>query len=92
MSRQQKFEEAYADVHGITVEAVAAEHMGDTYRLPMIAKCWRFWNMALDSVEVELPVEQSGWSPDECAEANGFNDCLDLCSSAIQAAGLKVAP
>jgi len=49
MSRQAAFEAAYADAHDMPVETFAQYRMGDTYRLPGIAKCWRFWNLALDS-------------------------------------------
>lgn len=51
MSRQENFEKAYAEAHDLPVETMAQYRMGDSYRLPMIAKCWRFWNLALDSVD-----------------------------------------
>lgn len=51
MSRQESFERAYAEAHDMPIETFAQYRMGDTYRLPGIAKCWRFWNMALDSIE-----------------------------------------
>lgn len=50
------------------------------------------WEASRAAIVVDLPPEAKGWSPDECAEADGFNDCLDRCSSAIEAAGLKVKP
>lgn len=43
---RQEFEKAYAEAHDMPVETFAEYRMGDTYRLPMIAKCWRFWQMA----------------------------------------------
>lgn len=43
---RQEFEQAYADAHGMPVEEFTQYRMGETYRLPMIAKCWRFWQMA----------------------------------------------
>lgn len=49
MSSRDRFEAAYADAHDMPVETFAQYRMGDTYRLPGIAKCWRFWNLALDS-------------------------------------------
>lgn len=49
MSRQERFEQAYAEAHDLPVETFAQYRMGDTYRLPLIAKCWRFWNAALDA-------------------------------------------
>ena len=51
---------------------------------------WAAWQASRADMVIELPGEASGWSPDECAEAEGFNDCLDRCVSAIEAAGLKV--
>lgn len=44
--RRPEFEKAYAEAHSMRVEDFAQYRMGDTYRLPMIAKCWRFWQMA----------------------------------------------
>ena len=90
MSRQHKFEQAYAESHGMPVESFEQYRMGDTYRLPGIAKCWRFWNMALDSVVVELP---NNLSAKYCL-LPGFDDLAfsDDCREAIEAAGLKVRP
>ena len=44
--RRPEFEKAYAEAHDMRVEDFAQYRMGETYRLPMIAKCWRFWQMA----------------------------------------------
>lgn len=49
MNRQEAFEKAYAEAHDLPLETFAQYRMGETYRLPGIAKCWRFWNLALDS-------------------------------------------
>jgi hypothetical protein len=77
MSRQENFEAAYAEAHCMPVEAFEAYRMGDTYRLPGIAKCWRFWNMALDSVVVELAP-----CVDAVAEALGDSyDCTRVWSA-----------
>ena len=37
MSREQ-FEKEYAEDHGMPIEAFSRYRMGDSYRLPMIAK------------------------------------------------------
>ena len=50
--RRDEFEKAYAEAHDIPVEEIEKYRMADTYRLPIIAKCWRFWQMALQ-VEVK---------------------------------------
>lgn len=42
MSREQ-FEKEYAEDHGMPIETFEQYRMGDSYRLPMIAKCWRFY-------------------------------------------------
>lgn len=44
--RREEFEKAYAEAHDMRVEDFIQYRMGDTYRLPMIAKCWRFWQLA----------------------------------------------
>jgi len=49
MSRRESFERAYAEAHDMPAETFSQYRMGDTYRLPMIAKCYRFWCAALDS-------------------------------------------
>lgn len=42
---------------------------------------WRIWNAALDSVVIKLP---------EFAFDYSYNDGIDACREAIEAAGLKV--
>ncbi|MFL1549739.1 hypothetical protein ACI77I_11635 [Pseudomonas sp. D47] len=44
--RREDFEKAYAEAHSMTADDFTQYRMGDSYRLPMIAKCWRFWQMA----------------------------------------------
>lgn len=83
MNRQQKFEQAYAEAHGMPVETFEAYRMGDTYRLPGIAKCWRFWNMALDSAFIP---QFRGYKFEGCQ----YYDA-DFVDEAIEAAGLRVA-
>lgn len=55
--RRPEFEKAYAEAHDIPVEEIEKYRMADTYRLPMIAKCWRFWQMArvLDMQPQQVP-------------------------------------
>ena len=99
MSRQINFEQAYAEAHDMPVDTFEAYRMGDTYRLSGIAKCWRFWNMALDSVVIELPELRGDSDADDIAGVGlvipmfdrGYDESLDECRSAIEAAGLKVA-
>lgn len=66
--RRSEFEKAYAEAHDIPVEEVEKCRMGDTYRLPMIAKCWRFWQLA---IQADLKPEQST----QVAHANGCLVC-----------------
>jgi hypothetical protein len=40
--RREEFEKAYAEAHDMRVEDFVQYRMGDTYRLPMIAKCCRW--------------------------------------------------
>ena len=58
MNRQEAFEKAYADAHNLPLETFAQYRMGDTYRLPLIAKCWRFychgWDAGTDKTFVSV--------------------------------------
>lgn len=83
--RREKFEQAYADAHSMPVETFHQYRMGDTYRLPGIAKCWRFWNMALDSVVVELPDHFDKY------ESGDFMYWAEDVEKAIEAATIKFA-
>lgn len=85
--RQAAFEAAYADAHDMPVETFAQYRMGDTYRLPGIAKCWRFWNLALDSVVVELPSLDSFNLEHQFVK--GVQEGLAQAQEAITGAGLK---
>lgn len=38
MNRQESFEKEYAEAHDLPVETMTQYRMGNTYRLPMIAK------------------------------------------------------
>lgn len=65
--RRDEFEKAYAEAHDMRVEDFIQYRMGDTYRLPMIAKCWRFWQMALqadlepsEAVQVVKNIKRAG--------------------------------
>lgn len=85
MNRQESFEKAYAEAHDMPLDTFAKYRMGDTYRLPGIAKCWRFWNLALDSVVVELPsTEVFGMYSEEVARV-----AIDGCADAINDAGIN---
>ena len=64
----------------------------DVYYYQEVQLKWTAWQASRAAIEVELPSEAQGWSPDECAEADGFNDCLDRCTSAIEKSGLRVKP
>lgn len=41
MNQQERFEEYYADQHGVTKEAMVLNRMGDTYRMPGLAAHYR---------------------------------------------------
>lgn len=85
MSRQSAFELAYAEAHDMPIETFAQYRMVDTYRLPGIAKTWRFWNLALDSVVVELPsTEGFGQYSEETARV-----AFDCCADALDDAGIN---
>lgn len=49
--RRPEFEKAYAESHDRPLGEIEQLRMGDTYRDPLMAKCWRFWQMALESTE-----------------------------------------
>jgi len=88
---REAFERSYAEAHDLPLETFSQYRMGDTYRLPGIASHWRTWQMALESVVVELPGKISNAAPYACYEG-GWNDMHDESKDAIEAAGLKVAP
>ncbi len=44
--RREEFEKAYAEAHDMPLETFQQHRMADTHRDPMMAKCWRFWQMA----------------------------------------------
>lgn len=86
MTSREQFEKTYAEAHGQPLDDFAKYRMGDSYRLPMIAKCWRFWVASRTEIEVELPESQevSGY------EDVGYNSALVDCAAAIESLGLKV--
>ena len=55
--RREEFEKAYAEAHDMRVEDFTQYRMGETYRLPMIAKCWRFWQLA---IQAKLNIKRAG--------------------------------
>lgn len=52
MSREQ-FEKEYAEDHDMPIETFSQYRMGDSYRLPMIAKCWRFYQKGMPQIDRE---------------------------------------
>ncbi|MNQ81548.1 hypothetical protein D3C85_965730 [compost metagenome] len=54
---REAFEASYASSHDLPLETFSQYRMGDTYRLPAIASHWRTWQMAIESVVVELQEE-----------------------------------
>ncbi len=82
---REAFEASYASSHDLPLETFSQYRMGDTYRLPGIASHWRTWQMALESVVVELPEHFEYDNPGEALPA------IKDCRAAIEAAGLKVA-
>lgn len=83
MSRQERFEAAYAEAHDMPIETFAQYRMGDTYRLPGIAKCWRFWNLALDSVQ---PLDQRQVTQSD--RTIGYTGCI-ICGAFTDHGGLQ---
>lgn len=77
---------------GVGLNEIVNHRSGSEYESSMFSMAWWAWQASRTAVVLELPQEQNGWSPDECAEANGFNDCLNLCVSAIESAGLRLKP
>lgn len=51
------------------------------------AKRWKTWQASRAALKVELP-ERKKWAPDGRIE--GFNDCLDRVTEALQQAGIEV--
>jgi len=87
MNRMEAFEADWADRHDIPVDTLAQYRHADGsgYKLPDIAKNYRTWCQALDSVVVELPgTECFGSYSEEAARV-----AIDGCADAIEEAGIK---
>jgi len=44
MNVRELFEKEYAESHNLPPETFEQYRMGESYRLPLIAKCWRFYS------------------------------------------------
>ncbi|MCY1443458.1 hypothetical protein D9M71_598740 [compost metagenome] len=78
---REAFEASYASSHDLPLETFSQYRMGDTYRLPAIASHWRTWQMAIESVVVQLPrpATQKG------------REYVAACGAHIASQGLKVS-
>lgn len=75
MNSREQFESFYCEVHQIPLETFSQYRMGESYREPMIAKCWRFWkasreamgsSVADPSCNIELMLDGKAF-PRDCA-------------------------
>lgn len=89
---REQFEQAIAEEADQSLTAIQLSRKGDSYSTSPLIYAWWAWQASRASIEVELPGEAKGYSPDECSEADGFNDGVDRCRSAIERLGLKVKP
>lgn len=55
MTRQERFEIEYADQNNMRPEDFAQYRMGETYRLPAIARAHRYFCMGWDAAGEEFP-------------------------------------
>lgn len=95
MDRRDAFEKSWAARHRVSIDEIR-EHRFETedgYDLPLLGTNYRTWCAAIESVVVELPEERiaRGYG-EQVADALGFNDGLSYSRTAIEAAGIKVAP
>lgn len=101
--KRQDFERAYAELHDMPLIDFDQYRMGDTYRLPLIAKCWRFWcstwDASREAVVVELPdrpyaseADQEQMTDYEIGIGHGGCEQWDKIRDQIKAQGLKVNP
>lgn len=92
-SRDQ-FEQAYSeDNGGVPVAFLALDRLGDSYGTPKVARAWYWWKRARAGVVVVLPDEDGSRCdtvPEE-ARQEAYNNALNECREAIEAAGVKVA-
>lgn len=86
MNTQEQFEKAYAEAHDMPLETFKEYRMGDTYRLPMIAKCWRFWQMAIEKPSALIAQLQSELTARD-EEIDALRSRLQQSNSAGQPAG-----
>lgn len=90
MNSRDQFEQTYCEAHQIPLETFSQYRMGESYREPLIAKCWRFWRASRESIVVDL---HGGYDP---YRANGdpdmlnVNDTIQECRESIEAQGLRV--
>lgn len=89
----------------VEIRVECLTRIDDGYLDSSIDAYWHFWNAALDSVVIELPAEPAleisaeeslDMEPEdfEAMEVSHGLECMMLrkCRTAIEAAGLKVAP
>lgn len=97
---REAFEANYAEAHDLPLDTFSQYRMGDTYRLPGIASHWRTWQMAMESVVVEMPelredsdaIDAAGFGLIIPQFDQGYDEGINECRQAIEAAGLKIAP
>lgn len=94
MNSREQFEMFYCESHQIPLETFSQYRMGESYREPMIAKCWRFWKASRESIEIDLPAKISAHNMmangHVRTEAEHYDEAIDDCRSSIEAYGLKV--
>lgn len=91
-SREQ-FEQAYSEDNAVDPEALFYSRQGDSYKVPKVARAWYWWKRARAGVVVVLPDEDGSRCdtvPEE-ARQEAYNNALNECREAIEAAGVKVA-
>ena len=71
--------------------------MGNSYKLPSIARAWAHWRASRDALVIDLPKPAglgklcSDMTMAEIREDNRFNRALTLSAAAISSAGIKVS-
>lgn len=63
MTKQESFEIVYADQNNMRPEDFAQYRMGDTYRLPAIARAHRYFCSGWDAAEAESDEEINAIAP-----------------------------
>lgn len=92
MTRMERFEKIWSAQHAVPTESLLQYRWvtQEGYRLPAMAAHFRTFCETLDSIVIELPSERIIRRQPQFDENTAYNEAIENCRDAIEAAGLKV--